>query len=153
MVRQTRAAILSVNLFSLLCKSEADDISALGLVRLSKFGGPILYLVVQSAMALTILFWVDLGSVLFQRLRRARQEIESPEIQRPSKEDVDLEAAAASEPQNLLQILDATKAYGSNTAVDNLTFGVAPDSVFCMVGPNGAGKTTSINMMSTFSDS
>ncbi|KAJ7881460.1 hypothetical protein B0H13DRAFT_2049321, partial [Mycena leptocephala] len=144
----TRAAILSVNLFSLLCKSEADDISALGLVRLSKFGGPILYLVVQSAIALTILFWVDSGSVLFQRLRRARQEIESPEIQRPSREDVDLEAAAASEPQNLLQILDATKAYGSNTAVDNLTFGVAPDSVFCMVGPNGAGKTTSINMMS-----
>jgi ATPase subunit of ABC transporter with duplicated ATPase domains len=120
---------------------------------LSKFGGPILYLVVQSAIALTILFWVDSGSVLFQRLRRARQEIESPEIQRPSREDVDLEAAAASEPQNLLQILDATKAYGSNTAVDNLTFGVAPDSVFCMVGPNGAGKTTSINMMSTFSDS
>ncbi|KAJ7862845.1 hypothetical protein B0H13DRAFT_1097709 [Mycena leptocephala] len=144
----TRAAILSVNLFSLLCKSEADDISALGLVRLSKFGGPILYLVVQSAIALTILFWVDSGSVLFQRLRRARQEIESPEIQRPSREDVDLEAATASEPQNLLQILDATKAYGSNTAVDNLTFGVAPDSVFCMVGPNGAGKTTSINMMS-----
>ncbi|KAJ6506502.1 hypothetical protein C8R45DRAFT_969874, partial [Mycena sanguinolenta] len=144
----TRAAILSVNLFSLLCKSEADDISALGLVRLSKFGGPILYLVVQSAIALTILFWVDSGSVLFQRLRRALQEIELPEIQRPSKEDVDLEAAAASEPHNLLQILDATKAYGSNTAVDNLTFGVAPDSVFCMVGPNGAGKTTSINMMS-----
>ncbi|KAJ6506519.1 hypothetical protein C8R45DRAFT_969887 [Mycena sanguinolenta] len=144
----TRAAILSVNLFSLLCKSEADDISALGLVRLSKFGGPILYLVVQSAIALTILFWVDSVSVHFQRLRRALQEIELPEIQRPSKEDVDLEAAAASEPQNLLQILDATKAYGSNTAVDNLTFGVAPDSVFCMVGPNGAGKTTSINMMS-----
>ncbi|KAJ6525396.1 hypothetical protein B0H19DRAFT_1214941 [Mycena capillaripes] len=67
----TRAAILSVNLFSLLCKSEADAISSLGLVRLSKFGGPILYLVVQSAIALTILFWVDSGSVLFQRLRRA----------------------------------------------------------------------------------
>ncbi|KAJ7626727.1 hypothetical protein B0H17DRAFT_1286284 [Mycena rosella] len=132
-VRQARAAILSVNLFSLLCKSEADDISARGLVSLNKFGGPILYLVIQSAIALTILFWVDSGSVLFQRLRRARQAM-------PSNEDVDLEAAAASEPQNLLQILDATKTYGSNTAVDNLTFGVAPDSFFCMVGPNGAGK-------------
>jgi ABC-type glutathione transport system ATPase component len=110
------------------------------MVSLNKYGGPILYLVLQSVALFAILFWVDSGSVLFQKLRRAHAEITSTEVDRPSKEDVDLEAATASQPSNLLQVLDATKSYGSNLAVDRLTFGVGPGNVFCMVGPNGAGK-------------
>jgi ATPase subunit of ABC transporter with duplicated ATPase domains len=110
------------------------------MVSLNKYGGPILYLVLQSVALFAVLFWVDSGSVLFQKLRRAHAEITSTEVDRPSKEDVDLEAATASQPSNLLQVLDATKSYGSNLAVDRLTFGVGPGNVFCMVGPNGAGK-------------
>ncbi|KAJ6526262.1 hypothetical protein DFH09DRAFT_1187858 [Mycena vulgaris] len=144
----TRAGLISVNLFSLLCDSNSDDLSPVAMVAFSKYGGPIFYLIMQSAALLTILFWVDSGSVLFQKLKRARATITSTEPERFSKEDVDLEAATAAEPSNLLQVLDATKAFGTNTAVDRLSFGVSPDTVFCMIGPNGAGKTTSINMMS-----
>ncbi|KAJ7137918.1 hypothetical protein C8R44DRAFT_607470 [Mycena epipterygia] len=146
----TRAGIIAVNLFSLLCDGNSDDVSSMELIKLNKLGGPILYLVIYSVALFTLLFWVDSGSVLFQKLRRAQVEITSkePESERPAKEDVDLEAAMASQPSNLLQVLDATKTYGEITAVDRLSFGVSPDTVFCMVGPNGAGKTTSINMIS-----
>ncbi|KAJ6554510.1 hypothetical protein B0H19DRAFT_1262854 [Mycena capillaripes] len=144
-----RAGLLSVNLFSLLCSGgSSDNVPSSAMIGLSKYGGPILYLILQSAALFTLLFWVDSGSVLFQKLRRAHADMASTEPERPSKEDVDLEAANASEPSNLLQVLDATKSYGSNLAVDRLSFGVSPGTVFCMVGPNGAGKTTSINMMS-----
>ncbi|KAJ7706884.1 hypothetical protein B0H17DRAFT_972841 [Mycena rosella] len=144
----TRAGLISINLFSLLCTSESDNVGPSALIGVTKYGGPIIYLIVQSIALFALLFWVDSGSVLFQRLRRAHTEIVSAQFERPSKEDVDLEAAQASEPSNLLQVLDATKTFGLNTAVDGLSFGVAPDTVFCMVGPNGAGKSTSINMMS-----
>ncbi|KAJ7137890.1 hypothetical protein C8R44DRAFT_975855 [Mycena epipterygia] len=146
----TRAGFIAVNLFSLLCDGNSDDVSSMELIKLNKLGGPILYLVIYSVALLTLLFWVDSGSVLFQKLRRAQVEITSkePDLERPAKEDVDLEAAMASQPSNLLQVLDATKTYGGTTAVDGLSFGVSPDTVFCMVGPNGAGKTTSINMIS-----
>jgi ABC-type multidrug transport system fused ATPase/permease subunit len=146
---QTRAGIISVNLFSLLCDGgDSEHVSSSALIGINAYGGPILYLVLQSIALFTLLFWVDSGSVLFQKLKRARAELTATEPERSSKEDVDLEASTASAPSNLLQVLDATKTYGSNTAVDRLSFGVAPGHVFCMVGPNGAGKTTSINMMS-----
>ncbi|KAJ7347934.1 hypothetical protein DFH08DRAFT_1001291, partial [Mycena albidolilacea] len=145
----TRAGIISVNLFSLLCDGgDSEHVSSSALIGINAYGGPILYLVLQSIALFTLLFWVDSGSVLFQKLKRARAELTATEPERSSKEDVDLEASTASAPSNLLQVLDATKTYGSNTAVDRLSFGVAPGHVFCMVGPNGAGKTTSINMMS-----
>ncbi|KAJ7511663.1 P-loop containing nucleoside triphosphate hydrolase protein [Mycena galericulata] len=148
----TRAGIISIDLFSLLCNGNSNDTTSLAMIGITKYGGPILYLVLQAIALFTLLFWVDSGSILFQKLQRARADMSSPspchEIERPSKEDVDLEAATASQPSNLLQVLDATKSYGSNLAVDRLTFGVGPGTVFCMVGPNGAGKTTSINLMS-----
>jgi len=41
------------------------------------------------------------------------------------------------------------KAYGKETAVDDLSFSVRRGSVFGLLGPNGAGKTTTINMLTT----
>jgi ABC-2 type transport system ATP-binding protein len=40
-----------------------------------------------------------------------------------------------------------TKRYGSVTAVDRLTFEVAPGRVTGFLGPNGAGKTTTLRML------
>jgi ABC-2 type transport system ATP-binding protein len=40
-----------------------------------------------------------------------------------------------------------TKIYGSTTAVDGISFAVAPGSVTGLLGGNGAGKTTTIGML------
>jgi ABC-2 type transport system ATP-binding protein len=40
-----------------------------------------------------------------------------------------------------------TKRYGTLTAVDSLTFDVAPGEMFGLIGPDGAGKTTAIRML------
>ena len=42
-----------------------------------------------------------------------------------------------------------TKRFGRLTAVDGLTFSVAPGEIFGLLGPNGAGKTTTIRMLTT----
>jgi ABC-2 type transport system ATP-binding protein len=40
-----------------------------------------------------------------------------------------------------------TKRYGDFTAVDRVSFEVAPGEIFGFLGPNGAGKTTTIKML------
>ncbi|HXW51133.1 MAG TPA: ABC transporter ATP-binding protein [Candidatus Acidoferrales bacterium] len=44
-----------------------------------------------------------------------------------------------------VSIQNLTKRYGTVTAVDGLSFDVAPGEFFGFLGPNGAGKTTTIN--------
>jgi len=51
-------------------------------------------------------------------------------------------------------VIDAThlvKRYNGLTAVDDLSFSVAPGEFFGLLGPNGAGKTTTIRMLYGFS--
>ena len=47
----------------------------------------------------------------------------------------------------LLELDGLTKRYGSVTAVDHLTFTLAPGRVTGFVGANGAGKTTTMRML------
>ena len=42
-----------------------------------------------------------------------------------------------------------TRRFGAFTAVDAVSFSVAPEEVFGLLGPNGAGKSTLIRMMTT----
>ena len=44
----------------------------------------------------------------------------------------------------MIDVSDLTKLYGDFTAVDGLSFHVAPGEVLGLVGPNGAGKTTTL---------
>ncbi|MGE0219173.1 ATP-binding cassette domain-containing protein [Mycolicibacterium sp.] len=48
-----------------------------------------------------------------------------------------------------IEAVDLVKRYGPNTAVDGVSFAVAPGSVLGLLGPNGAGKTTTVRMMTT----
>jgi ATP-binding cassette, subfamily A (ABC1), member 3 len=45
-----------------------------------------------------------------------------------------------------LRVLQLTKQFGNNVAVDNISFGIGP-GIFALLGPNGAGKSTTINMI------
>ena len=47
----------------------------------------------------------------------------------------------------MITVTSLTKHYGDRTAVDDLTFDVAPGRVTGFVGPNGAGKSTTMRMM------
>src|SRR5260370_26870792 len=40
-----------------------------------------------------------------------------------------------------------TRRFGALTAVDNVSFSVAPGQFFGFLGPNGAGKSTTIKML------
>jgi ABC-2 type transport system ATP-binding protein len=44
----------------------------------------------------------------------------------------------------MIEVRGLTKRYGDKTAVDNLSFAIAPGKVTGFLGPNGAGKTTTM---------
>jgi ABC-2 type transport system ATP-binding protein len=46
-----------------------------------------------------------------------------------------------------IQTRGLTRTFGDLTAVDNVTFSVAPGQFFGFLGPNGAGKSTTIKML------
>jgi ABC-2 type transport system ATP-binding protein len=51
-------------------------------------------------------------------------------------------------PQSPALLLEhVTKKYGTNTAVDDISFSVAPGEFFGFLGPNGAGKSTTIHLI------
>lgn len=51
-----------------------------------------------------------------------------------------------------IRVEHLTKAFGANTAVDDLSLSVAEGEIFCLVGPDGAGKTTTMRMLASIMD-
>jgi ABC-2 type transport system ATP-binding protein len=49
--------------------------------------------------------------------------------------------------ENIIELIELTKKYGSFTAVDHLNLTIKKSEVFALLGPNGAGKTTTILMI------
>ena len=52
---------------------------------------------------------------------------------------------------SVIKINDASKSYGENKGIFNLSLDVQEGEVFCLLGPNGAGKTTTIRHLLGFS--
>ena len=50
-------------------------------------------------------------------------------------------------PEPAVVAQDLTKRFGSFTAVDHLSFEIAPGEIFGFLGPNGSGKSTTIRML------
>ena len=51
------------------------------------------------------------------------------------------------EDDGVLRCDQLTRRFGDRTAVDNISFEVAPGETYGLLGPNGAGKTTTIRMV------
>ncbi len=50
-------------------------------------------------------------------------------------------------PPPVVETRELTKSFGALTAVDRVSFTIAPGEIFGMLGPNGSGKTTTIRML------
>ncbi|KAF8808210.1 P-loop containing nucleoside triphosphate hydrolase protein [Phlegmacium glaucopus] len=141
-----RAALVSINMFSLLCEGNSIvNTTAMGSIK--QFGGPILYLFVYSFVLLSILVWADSGSLAPRRLRPRKGISSRSESVSCSKEDVVAAANAVSNSDDLLRVLNVSKMYNSKRVVDDVSLGVPRDTLFALLGPNGAGKTTTFNII------
>ena len=49
-----------------------------------------------------------------------------------------------------VRIKGLTKRFGTKTAVDGVSFEIAPGEVFGLIGPNGAGKTTTFSLLAGY---
>ncbi len=53
--------------------------------------------------------------------------------------------------ENIIEIRNLVKKFGSLTAVNRVNFEIKEGEIFGLLGPNGAGKTTTVNMLLTLS--
>lgn len=140
----TRALFVSQNVFNLACR---DRSIASYPGEMTLYGGPILYLILQSAILFGILLWYDSGFTFSIIRRRAYKPKDAEEMNLPEDEiAAEIKRVDASLDDGL-RALHLTKAFKSNVAVDDITFGVKRGEVFALLGPNGAGKSTTISLI------
>ncbi|KAF8449911.1 hypothetical protein BGX38DRAFT_1269707 [Terfezia claveryi] len=138
-----RALFVSLNNFQILCKDKEVE-TDLGDMLL--YGGPIVYLIVQSLLLFSVLLWSESGLWgIGHKLRRKPLRRSDEAI--VEKAEITDEVTRVTSCNDGLRIMHLTKQFGKNLAVDNVTFGVPRSEVFALLGPNGAGKTTTINMI------
>lgn len=139
-----RALLLTFNEFSLLCRNN-EVISYPGDIKV--YGGPILYLILQSLFLLLVLVWADSGwKPSFLGRSGARSPDAEEEVQDVDNE-VYREASRVDECTDELRVMHVSKVFGSNVAVQNVSFGVPHGDTFALLGPNGAGKSTTIGLI------
>lgn len=140
-----RALFVALNVFSTLCSGQDQIANYPGKITL--YGGPILYLIGQSVFLFGVLLWWDSGSV-WAKIRRQKHKDEDIEEIEPLDNDIAAEIKRVKGATNDgLRVQHITKAYGSNVAVQDITFGVKRGEVFALLGPNGAGKSTTLSLI------
>ncbi|KAI0003601.1 P-loop containing nucleoside triphosphate hydrolase protein [Xylariaceae sp. FL0662B] len=142
-----RSLFVALNLFSTTCD---DDQIQSNPGAITAYGGPILYLVLQSVLLFGFLLWHDSGAGRSLINRITQKAITPDRDPAASDEEIANELVrVTSTPQEKdgLRVLHLTKSFGKNTAVENVTFGVQHGEVFALLGPNGAGKSTTISLI------
>lgn len=132
-----KALLMSLNILSIDC-----DGSSLYAYpgNINTYGGPILYLLLQSGLLFALVVWWDFGPQL--KVRQSRlggRPSEWTELERINTQPA---ANRHTNPDDILRVLNASKSFHGKTVVDDVTFGFSKNEVFALLGPNGAGKTT-----------
>ncbi|PLB35764.1 putative ABC transporter [Aspergillus candidus] len=139
-----RAMFTALNTFSILCRGH-EVASYPGEITL--YGGPILYLIVQSLVLFGLILWIDGGPVL-SSLFHSKFKPTDFEEKSPVDKDIATEASrVATSSEDGLRVLNINKKFKKLTAVEDVSFGVGKSEVFALLGPNGAGKTTTISLI------
>ncbi|KAK5626179.1 hypothetical protein RRF57_001894 [Xylaria bambusicola] len=126
-----RMLFVALNLFSTACDGQ-DLRSNPGSIL--AYGGPILYLIVQSIVLFGTLLWYDSGAGrtvlarIFQRSAKANNGDPNASDEEVANELA--RATSSSQDTDGLRVLHLTKSFGKFTAVDNVTFGVQHGEVF-----------------------
>jgi len=110
---------------------------------ITRYGGPILYLIVMAFVLLAVLVFADSGSRWHQQFSFFKKKT-GTHVQ---PVDVASETQKSSTVEDALRVLKISKTYGSNTVVDDVSIGVDINTIFALLGPNGAGKTTTFNII------
>ena len=131
-----RSLFVALNQFTILCGGASNP----GAIEL--YGGPILYLIIQTILLFCILLWWDSGVsplALFKKKNISLQEAEesSSDVLR----DIADEIAHVKQSRSGLRVLHLSKSFRRNNAVDDVSFAVNKGEVFALLGPNGAGKS------------
>lgn len=138
----TRAMFVALNIFSVTCSGRETQPNP-GVM--TAYGGPILYLILQSILLFGLLLLWDSGSPLRRfRNKQKNVEIEEKDTLEP---EVSNELTRVVSSRDGLRVLNITKKFKKNLAVNNVTFGVPRSEVFALLGPNGAGKSTLISLI------
>jgi ATP-binding cassette subfamily A (ABC1) protein 3 len=139
-----RTQLLALNSFSVLCDGTKIP-SYPG--ALAVYGGPILYLVVQSILLFIALVWWDSGyRPPFLNREKSRQQHSEENLDNVPPA-VAAEIARTEQSKDSLRALHLHKQFGSNHAVNDITFGIPQGQVFALLGPNGAGKSSTISLI------
>ena len=127
------------------------------------YGGPIFLLLIQVLGFGLLLVWLESNRSFdalsaFARRRRARgllrasspssgEEGSEPATAKEAPRVETAAVAASAEKHDLLRIDHVSKAFGRNTAVDDVSLALREGEILALLGPNGAGKTTVANMV------
>ncbi|KAH6912548.1 nod factor export ATP-binding protein I, partial [Coprinopsis sp. MPI-PUGE-AT-0042] len=142
-----RAAFVASGAFELLCDGTTVGdgiVQGAGMASMNRFGGPIVYLIVQMLFLMSLLVWFS-GSQMAANLNLLKALFKTrPKPADTQDELVSMEEAGKGE--DALKVLGVSKTYDEKV-VDDVTVSMAKDTVFALLGPNGAGKTTMLNMI------
>ncbi|RDA94986.1 hypothetical protein CP533_0160 [Ophiocordyceps camponoti-saundersi (nom. inval.)] len=143
-----RALMLGLNVLQVGCSNGQP--SSPGSIK--AFGGPILYLIIQAAVLLLVMIWLEGDLALFRRRPRSVGEKETTvteDDKRPSQQvEVETERVEKSE-SDLMRALHVSKRFGRKQALEDVTLGLLEGEVMALLGPNGAGKSTLVNIIQT----
>jgi ATP-binding cassette subfamily A (ABC1) protein 3 len=135
-----RAMFVGLNVFSTTCSGDRLQPNP---GAMTAYGGPVLYLLLQSVILFGALLWFDSGAANFAT-EKAKPSLDSDDAE--LAEEL-IRVTGPGEATDGLRAVHLTKAFGKTTAVDNVSFGVEHGEVFALLGPNGAGKSTTISMI------
>jgi ATP-binding cassette, subfamily A (ABC1), member 3 len=111
------------------------------------YGGPILYLCIQVCFYSCLLIWLESVHTWPRRIKKHRQKNTGKEPIQSTEEVQDEKTRVETVHSDLLSTHHLTKSFGSNVAVEDISFGIGEGEILALLGPNGAGKSTIVNMI------